>query len=71
MDSITSHVVIRRTLVELFGVPEHKLRSLIGHQYDGYGISLPLVERTLSLKPLPTLVITADCGSSTSRALRG
>ena len=65
VDGITSHVVIRRTLVELFGVPEHKLHSLIGHRiHDGYGISLPLVERTLSLTPLPTLVITADCGSS-------
>nr|WP_193461846.1 DHHA1 domain-containing protein [Halomonas johnsoniae] len=65
VDGITSHVVIRRTLVELFGVPERKLHSLIGHRiHDGYGISLPLVERTLGLKPLPTLVITADCGSS-------
>lgn len=65
VDGITSHVVIRRTLVELFGVPENQLHSLIGHRiHDGYGISLPLVERTLSLKPQPTLVITADCGSS-------
>ena len=65
VDGITSHVVIRRTLVELFGVSEHKLHSLIGHRiHDGYGISLPLVERTLGLKPLPSLVITADCGSS-------
>ncbi|PRY63111.1 single-stranded-DNA-specific exonuclease [Vreelandella songnenensis] len=65
VDGITSHVVIRRTLVELFGVPEHRLHSLIGHRInDGYGISLPLVERTLALKPFPTLVITADCGSS-------
>ncbi|GAA3911288.1 single-stranded-DNA-specific exonuclease RecJ [Halomonas cibimaris] len=65
VDGITSHVVIRRTLVELFGVPEARLHSLIGHRiHDGYGISLPLVERTLGLKPKPTLVITADCGSS-------
>ncbi|MGS2742623.1 single-stranded-DNA-specific exonuclease RecJ [Halomonas sp. LS-001] len=65
VDGITSHVVIRRTLVELFGVPEGKLHSLIGHRiHDGYGISLPLVERTLGLTPRPTLVITADCGSS-------
>ena len=65
VDGITSHVVIRRTLVELFGVPESKLHSLIGHRiHDGYGISLPLVERTLGLTPRPTLVITADCGSS-------
>ena len=54
VDGITSHVVIRRTLVELFGVPEGKLHSLIGHRiHDGYGISLPLVERTLALKPFP------------------
>lgn len=65
VDGITSHVVIRRTLVELFGVPEARLHSLIGHRiHDGYGISLPLVERTLALAPRPSLVITADCGSS-------
>ncbi|WP_372614721.1 DHH family phosphoesterase [Halomonas sp.] len=65
VDGITSHVVIRRTLVELFGVPEARLHSLIGHRiHDGYGISLPLVERTLALTPRPSLVITADCGSS-------
>lgn len=65
VDGITSHVVIRRTLVELFGVPESRLHSLIGHRiHDGYGISLPLVERTLGLSPRPGLVITADCGSS-------
>ncbi|MCB8890521.1 single-stranded-DNA-specific exonuclease RecJ [Vreelandella malpeensis] len=65
VDGITSHVVIRRTLVELFGVPQSKLHSLIGHRInDGYGISLPLVERTLALSPRPSVVITADCGSS-------
>nr|WP_298414976.1 DHHA1 domain-containing protein [uncultured Halomonas sp.] len=65
VDGITSHVVILRTLNELFGVPSHKLHSLIGHRInDGYGISLPLVERTLALSPRPSLVITADCGSS-------
>lgn len=65
VDGITSHVVILRTLHELFGVPKARLHSLIGHRInDGYGISLPLVERTLGLTPRPSLVITADCGSS-------
>lgn len=65
VDGITSHVVILRTLNELFGVPASRLHSLIGHRInDGYGISLPLVERTLRLSPRPSLVITADCGSS-------
>lgn len=65
VDGITSHVVIKRTLHELLGVPEARLHSLIGHRInDGYGISAPLVEHTLALRPRPTLVITADCGSS-------
>ncbi|WP_262927464.1 single-stranded-DNA-specific exonuclease RecJ [Phytohalomonas tamaricis] len=65
VDGITSHVIILRTLTELFGVPEYKVHSLIGHRiHDGYGISLPLVERTLALEPRPSLVISADCGSS-------
>nr|WP_163504146.1 DHH family phosphoesterase [Halomonas socia] len=65
VDGITSHVVILRTLTELFGVPASRLHSLIGHRInDGYGISLPLVERALRLTPRPSLVITADCGSS-------
>lgn len=65
VDGITSHVIIKRTLVELFGVPESRLHSLIGHRiHDGYGISATLVDHTLTLTPKPTLVITADCGSS-------
>ncbi|WP_110707803.1 DHH family phosphoesterase [Salinicola sp. CR57] len=65
VDGITSHVVMLRSMTELFGVPATRLHSLIGHRInDGYGISLPLVERTLALKPRPSLVITADCGSS-------
>ncbi|WP_027349398.1 single-stranded-DNA-specific exonuclease RecJ [Halotalea alkalilenta] len=65
VDGITSHVVILRTLVELFGVPRSRIHSLIGHRInDGYGISQPLVERALALRPRPTLVISADCGSS-------
>ncbi|MFC0268869.1 single-stranded-DNA-specific exonuclease RecJ [Kushneria aurantia] len=65
VDGITSHVVILRTLNELFGVPRERLHSLIGHRiHDGYGISAALVEKTLALTPRPGLVISADCGSS-------
>ncbi|OHV10884.1 single-stranded-DNA-specific exonuclease RecJ [Kushneria phosphatilytica] len=65
VDGITSHVVILRTLTELFGVPADRVHSLIGHRiHDGYGISLPLVERILTLAPQPSLIISADCGSS-------
>ncbi|SPJ34113.1 single-stranded-DNA-specific exonuclease RecJ [Kushneria phyllosphaerae] len=65
VDGITSHVVILRTLVELFGVPRKRLHSLIGHRInDGYGISSALVDKTLALSPRPSLIISADCGSS-------
>ncbi|MFC0336595.1 single-stranded-DNA-specific exonuclease [Kushneria avicenniae] len=65
VDGITSHVVILRTLAELFGVPRERLHSLIGHRInDGYGISSALVDRTLALTPRPSLIISADCGSS-------
>ncbi|WP_438766110.1 single-stranded-DNA-specific exonuclease RecJ [Kushneria sp. TE3] len=65
VDGITSHVVILRTLAELFGVPREKLHSLIGHRInDGYGISAALVDKTLALTPRPSLIISADCGSS-------
>ncbi|WP_456268219.1 DHHA1 domain-containing protein [Kushneria sp. AK178] len=65
VDGITSHVVILRTFAELFGVPREKLHSLIGHRInDGYGISSALVDKTLALSPRPSLIISADCGSS-------
>lgn len=65
VDGITSHVVMLRTLTELFDVPYDRVHSLIGHRiHDGYGISLPLVERIMTLSPRPTLIVTADCGSS-------
>lgn len=65
VDGITSHVVILKSLVALFGVPPERVHSLIGHRiHDGYGISAALVDRTLALEPRPTLVISADCGSS-------
>lgn len=65
VDGITSHVVILRTLTELFGVPRERLHSLIGHRInDGYGISTALVDKTLALSPRPSLIISADCGSS-------
>ncbi|WP_158774970.1 single-stranded-DNA-specific exonuclease RecJ [Cobetia sp. L2A1] len=65
VDGITSHVVMLRTLTELFGVPNDHVHSLIGHRiHDGYGISLSLVERIMTLSPRPSLIVTADCGSS-------
>ncbi|SFX29461.1 single-stranded-DNA-specific exonuclease RecJ [Marinospirillum alkaliphilum] len=65
VDGITSHVVIYRTLTETCDLPAERISSLIGHRMvDGYGVSDPLVDRILASDPLPTLIITADGGSS-------
>lgn len=65
VDGITSHVVFYRALTEWFGVPAERLHSLIGHRLnDGYGVSDPLVTRILDDDVRPSLIVTADCGSS-------
>lgn len=65
VDGITAHVVLYRSLTELFGVPAQNLLSLIGHRIeDGYGVSASLVQRILATPQKPSLIITADCGSS-------
>lgn len=70
-DGITSHTVIKRSFLECFKHPEGLLYSVIGHRiYDGYGIAANLVERVLALDPRPTLVVTADCGSSDEKNIK-
>ena len=63
-DGLTSHAVITESLLR-FGVSMEQVTHWIGHRLeDGYGISETLVNRLLESKPLPELVISADCGSS-------
>lgn len=64
-DGVTSHAVIYSALVNLFGHPESHVRSYIGHRLnEGYGLSDSLATRILADNKRPTLVITADNGSS-------
>lgn len=64
-DGQTSHAVLWTALVEDFGYPRDKVQSFIGHRLiEGYGLSNALVERILQASPRPTLVITADNGST-------
>lgn len=64
-DGQTSHAVLYSALVSIFGHPPEKTRSYIGHRLkEGYGLSKALVNRILADEPRPTLVITADNGSS-------
>lgn len=65
VDGVTSHAVLWRALVEKFGVPAERVQSYIGHRLkEGYGLSAPVADRILAANPRPTVVITADNGSS-------
>lgn len=64
-DGQTSHAVIVCALIECLGVSSSKIKSYIGHRLkEGYGLSEKVVERILADDPLPSLIITADNGSS-------
>ena len=64
-DGQTAHAVLFTALVRHFKHPENKVLSFIGHRLEeGYGLSEALMQRILNHTPRPTLVITADNGSS-------
>ncbi|MBT6539848.1 MAG: single-stranded-DNA-specific exonuclease RecJ [Francisellaceae bacterium] len=64
-DGQTSHAIIVDNLVRHFKHPKEKIRSYIGHRLEeGYGLSLPVANRILADNPRPTLIITADNGST-------
>lgn len=64
-DGQTSHAVILLALTQILGHPQEKVQSFIGHRLrEGYGLSDALCERILAATPRPTLIITADNGSS-------
>lgn len=64
-DGQTSHAVIYEAFINYFSYPKEKIRSYIGHRLkEGYGLSKALVDRILEDNPKPSLIITADNGSS-------
>ncbi len=64
-DGQTSHAVLYTVLTQHFGHPEEKIQSFIGHRLkEGYGLSEAVVGRILAQNPRPSLIITADNGSS-------
>jgi len=64
-DGQTSHAVIYSALTTFFKHPSTSIRSYIGHRLkEGYGLSEAVAERILKDTPSPSLVITADNGSS-------
>lgn len=64
-DGQTSHAVLFESLTSILGVRDHNIQSYIGHRMEeGYGLSEKLCERILNAHPRPSLIITADNGSS-------
>lgn len=64
-DGQTSHAVLYHNLIVRFGHPIDKIRSYIGHRLiEGYGLSDSVATRILADDPRPTLLITADNGST-------
>jgi len=69
-DGQTSHAVIHEALIRYFRYPKEKVKSYIGHRLnEGYGLSEKLVSRILEDDPRPSLIITADNGSSDESAI--
>lgn len=65
VDGVTSHAVLHQALTQYFGHPADKIRSYIGHRLnEGYGLSDSLCDRILADPVPPSLIITADNGSS-------
>lgn len=65
VDGTMSTYVLLTALTRFFGHPVEKTAFLIGHRLtDGHGLTDTVAQRILSLDQLPTLVITADHGSS-------
>lgn len=64
-DGQTSHAVLYHNLLNHFNHPKDKIRSYIGHRLtEGYGLSASVAKRILEDVPRPSLIITADNGSS-------
>ena len=71
VDGTTAHAVIHRSLTEAFGVDPNRIQHFIGLRLqEGYGISDSLCNRILGASPTPSLVITADNGSSDEPRLK-
>lgn len=65
VDGVTAHALLYRALVDCFGHPPARVQHYIGLRLmEGYGLSDSLCDRILAAAPRPTLIITADMGSS-------
>lgn len=65
VDGISSCAVLTKSLIDYFNVPSYLIQQVISNRMqEGYGFSQKVLERVLGLEEVPTLLITADQGSS-------
>lgn len=70
-DGMGAMAVFWKSFTEEFGHPEEKLQKYIGHRLiDGYGLSKTLAQRMLENSVVPSVVITADNGSSDEKQIK-
>jgi len=64
-DGQTACAVLYSALTEVFSYPLTHIMCFIGHRTEeGYGITEKLTDRILASDRRPSVIITADCGSS-------
>lgn len=65
VDGLGAHAVMRTVLTEGMGHPPERVQSVVGNRLtEGYGMTESVAERILALEPRPSVLITADTGSS-------
>lgn len=65
VDGTSSAAVMYKALVDLFKMPAYKIKVFISNRMkEGYGFSDLVLDRILDSDPIPSLLITADQGSS-------
>lgn len=65
VDGISSCAVLSKALTDYFNVPSSLIKYVISNRMqEGYGFSEKVLERVCNLEEVPTLLITADQGSS-------
>lgn len=68
VDGISSAAVMYKAITDLFGYSSLNTKVIISNRMkENYGFSTKVLDRILNLDPIPTLLITADQGSSDAR----
>ncbi len=71
MDGTASACILFDGITKIFGHPQDRVSLWVSHRLtEGYGLNDSLAKRILDSPQRPTLLITADCGSSDVQRIR-